>query len=144
MESIKKRILVKHFIMIGGFFCIVLALFHFFLLPRAGHWELHIQKIPTELAGTIYTLNNALGFIFLGFGILSIMLGKSFEQGSFDAWNFAFLIGAVLLYRAIAQFIHYSISRQDMVMFLICLAISFLYLIPLLIFYKEFMRHKES
>ena len=144
MESINKRILVKRFIMIGGFFCMVLALFHFFLLPRAEQWELHIQKIPPEIAGTMYALNNAIGFIFLGFGILSIMLGKSFEQGSFDAWNFGFLIGAVLLYREIAQFIHYGTSRQDIMIFLISLTISLLYLIPLVIFYKEFKRAKES
>jgi len=129
--------------MIGGAICFVLALLHFFLLPRIQHWSLYLQNLSSDFAGTINIMNKGIGLIFIGFGILSLALSKSFAKGSYEAWNFGFFIGVVLLYRAIAQLIYIGSSGLNIAIFLLFLVTSLLYLIPLLLFYKEFMPHQD-
>lgn len=141
MEDSKKRILSQRLVMIGGGLCFALALLHFFLLPRVQNWAPYLQTLSSDFAATINIMNKAVGLIFIGFGILSIALSKSFALGSYEAWNFGFFIGVVLLYRAIAQLIYIGTSGLNIAIFLLFLITSLLYLIPLLLFYREFLPH---
>jgi len=138
MEGLKKRVLVQRLTIIGGVICFALALLHFFLLPRIQNWTLYLQNLPSDFIGIINIMNKAVGLIFIGFGILSIAFSRSFAKGSYEAWNFGFFIGVVLLYRAIAQLIYIGTSGLNIAIFLLFLVTSLLYLIPLLLFYKEF------
>ena len=141
MDGIKKRILVQRLIMTGGGICFALALLHLFLLPNIQRWSLYLPRLPSQVAGTISIINKGIGLIFLGFGILSIALGRSFLSGRFEAWNFGFFVGVILLYRAIAQLLYLGTDWLSIAIFLILLFTSLLYLIPLLLFYKEFLPH---
>jgi hypothetical protein len=132
----RNRFLIWILGILGGL-NILLGIFHFFL-PGLLKWETELVNLAPESLGTILILNLFMGFLFIGFGILSFIYLSEIRKGVKSAWVFFMFLGVIWFIRAIMEPIYFEMVLGEIIFTIILFVIALFYLVPLIKFRKDY------
>ncbi len=120
-------------IYIGGFLTLVIALYHTQLYKKLN-WAEAFEKIDSENAKIIYTINLALTILFFMIGFLSVFYARELSESNGFALGFCLVYSGFWIWRLVWQilWLNKGKDRPETGKILIPLVIAFCYLIPVI------------